>query len=496
MAAEFFEFEKKLSDGIRRKSQRAMLRKAVPEIKRVEHIELVAAHEKKPEGEDKILNIRNMYEVDQDGSSDVSIREVLQETVSPSITHFVKQPNSPTGRDESLSLPEEIRKDKKSRMVRWGGIAGIGFLTIAAIALSLYFPRLTVKITPALHPHELSDTKLILNHAVSELRLDRNTIPAERLEFSGTEKVEFAGSDQKYIETKAYGTVKIYNNFSTAPQNLVASTRFFTDAGVLYRLPKPVIIPGAAMENGKLSPRFVEVELFADQKGEGGNLSGEAVLKIPGFQGTPRYGGFYAVAKNGFKGGFKGESKTAAKADIISAEENATKKVYDKLKQGIAQGTPPDFKALDGLREIEIMGITGPHENEPGARFEVEARAQARVLVFREVDLVSLLEQALVEILQDRERLDTSKLGEVRFIIKEVDFEKGIAEIALQGKVYGKSVIPHDELALVLAGKTKESALELLRSRDDLEDFTLELFPFWRRSIPRDASQIKIKVEE
>ncbi len=66
---------------------------------------------------------------------------------------------------------------------------------------------------------------------------------------------------------KAEGSVTIYNEFSNAPQPLVATTRLETSDGKIFRIVKGVTVPGTTLVDGEIKPGAIEVQVVADQPG-------------------------------------------------------------------------------------------------------------------------------------------------------------------------------------------------------------------------------------
>src|SRR3989344_4085548 len=62
------------------------------------------------------------------------------------------------------------------------------------------------------------------------------------LEETETDVVNAIGNEK--VSEKARGEIVIYNNYNSEPQQLIASTRFETPAGKIYRLSVPVTVPG------------------------------------------------------------------------------------------------------------------------------------------------------------------------------------------------------------------------------------------------------------
>lgn len=374
--------------------------------------------------------------------------------------------------------------------------AGVAAGVILLIVLiSTVFARLTITITPRVETLSLSGIAFSLDTSAPQLRIEDKILPAELLEFTHSASQEFETTGRKEVAEKSRGTVRIYNRYSSSPQRLVGRTRFLTEKGILYRLPRDIIIPGASIENGKIVPKFIEIELVADQAGEQGNLSGEITLKIPGFQGSPKYEGFYAVAANGFSGGYRGEARVASSTDIKKAELEVTKIVYDDLNRDLTAKLPPEFNSTDTLREIEIIKIDSPQAGSVGDRFKVEARARARAFIFRKQDLISFLNATLLGTAEPRQKFLEGSLS-LNYTPRNINYERGLAEILLGGDARTEAQIPEQELASLVRGGDRESISNTLNNRPEIENFKVSFFPPWRNSAPQNIGQIRFKLEK
>lgn len=378
---------------------------------------------------------------------------------------------------------------------RWiaGITAGIVTVIVLIILVSTVFARATLTITPTTEAASISAVVVTFDASVSKTLLSQRIIPAERLEFSQTETQNFSATGVKILEEKSRGTVKIYNQFGPAPQRLVATTRFLTDKGVLYRLPSAAMVPGAKIDPGKITPQFVEVELVADVSGEGSNSAGPVQLHIPGFQGTTKYDGFYAVAEAGFSGGFKGSTTVVSADDLNKAQEIVTKKIYDGLGQKIAQGIPQEFKGLNTLRQIEITRVDAPKANTRADNFTVNAEGVGRAMVFREEDVVSLLAPIILGNASSTKRLLTDS-ARLNYQVNALDLDKGVAGIALSGSATTEAILPEADIAEAVSGRRESEIRDILGAQQGVADFSVSLFPPWRTTAPKDTKKIIIKV--
>lgn len=413
-----------------------------------------------------------------------------EEILITEVVDLAKRVPRAPGRLSLLRFPQP----RSSRVLLLGIAAGILVVLLLAVFASTAWSRLTVTVKPRTEELVLRDIAVTFDASLSQIERAKRLVPAERLEFTRRIQEEFAATGRAEIREKARGAIQIFNRYSSSPQTLVATTRFLTKDGVLYRLPRSVRVPGAKIEGGKIVPQFVETEVVADQPGTGANISGEVMLTIPGFQGTPRYEGFSAIAPSGFAGGFTGEAEVVSREDLERSQELLTKRVFDEFREEIARKIPSGFVLAEGLREIRITSVEAPPERSRHVRFPVSVEGRAQVLIFREGDLLSLLRELLLT--GEAPQEFAGGLSGVSYRIERIELEKGRATVALEGSMRAKAVIPDAELRRLLAGSREASVVDVLKGRSDLTSFRLSFFPPWRSKAPADPGKIRVIVEE
>lgn len=372
-----------------------------------------------------------------------------------------------------------------------GLIAAAGVATL----LSTVFARVTITVKPVIEELQIEHTDMTLSASASEVNSATHTIPAELLSFEGSIRDDFDATGSDMVNQKASGRIRIYNAFGTSPQMLVATTRFITDDGILYRLPQNIIIPGATREaNNTLVPAFIEADVFADKAGIASNREGEVKLRIPGFQGSPKYDGFYGIAMQGFSGGSTGQARIITQSDLEAAQQKVSKRVFDELKQRMVQKIPPTFRLVDSLSEIQIISIDAPKEKTKLDRFSVEAKAIARVFVFHDADLIKFLNEFMLKEDKTNILIDTS--SNLHYQIKNAHYDKKIAQISMNGIIKTKKVIDSNDITHLAAGKKEGSLIDALNQRKDIATFRVAFFPPWMFSVPKRTNHINVIIEE
>ncbi|TSC78601.1 MAG: Uncharacterized protein G01um101433_162 [Parcubacteria group bacterium Gr01-1014_33] len=415
-------------------------------------------------------------------------REPVRGSGAPAKPHSILYP------EENEKIRAKILARESPRRLLWMGmLAAVLMVSLGMFLLSTQFNRMNVIVKMKRENLLLQDVSITIDANVSEVLPEKGVIPGEYLTFSKTIREEFPSSGRAHVEEKSKGRVKIYNAFSSSPQSLVSRTRFITDTGKVYRLANGVEVPGAKIANGKIVPQFVEADLASDAPGEDMNVSGEITLRIVGFQDTPKYDVFYAIAPSGFAGGFKGEAAIVLGSDIAHAEETVTKKAYEALEADIGHGIPSGFTFVNGLKEIEILKVDAPAEKTPGERLSVKADAEARIFVFRKEEVMRFLSSALLKGDESRELVENSE--ELTYRVRLADFKNKQATIALAGNVKAEKTLNQKELAETLKGKKEGTLLNFLKTRDEFSSFRLAFFPPWLFSAPSDPSKIRFTVE-
>lgn len=377
---------------------------------------------------------------------------------------------------------------------RKGAYAGIVAVVLVFGLLTTVFARLTVTVKPTVEETEIVHVGALFDTSVSKVLHEQKVIPAEMLNFSRTVTRDFQATGRARVEERARGTAIVYNAFNSSPQLLVAGTRFTGNAGAIYRIQKAVTVPPAKIEQGKVVPQGITVELVADVAGDAGNIGGPLTLKIPGFQGGPRYEGFYAKADNGFSGGFRGDAEVVTAADLKRAEEEVSKQTFGELEADMGRKTPAGLQTFKELREIEMVKIQAP---KVGSRavgpFSVSAEAKGTALAFRETDVADLLASFTLAGRKDHEFIAGS--ARLTYTVRKVDFDKGKAEVTVGGDLKIKAKISERELAGLIAGKKESMAAELFKARSELSSFRMSFFPPWRSTAPSDPAKITFRVE-
>lgn len=417
---------------------------------------------------------------------------------------FVKKENSWAShlkRIPSVSRPfaKEMSQEKtRFRMIRFGIFSGVLVGIVFLILLSTIFARATIRVKPHTQTEALKSLQVGFDVSASGLAIDQRVVPVEKLSFEHTVSQNFQPTGKPGSATasdsRVRGQVRIYNNFSTIPQTLVATTRLLSETGVVFRLQKNVVVPGQKLENGKLAAQFVDAEIAVEGTTKTDVAQG-AKFSIPGFAGTPKADKFYAVALAAFQTPSTTGGGTVTEDDRKKASEAVTKQVFDEIDQEIKAKTPQGFVTIQPLREIQITTVSVPDKNTRADSFRAEATAVGQAFLFRQEDVLHLMEAVFTQDANNTRELIGDSI-QLNYRVLRSDFQSGHAEVFIDGQARSKYVLSPEEIRAIAAGKKEGTLSQLFSARTDMDEFQLSFFPPWRLSTPVDPKKIKIVVEE
>lgn len=367
----------------------------------------------------------------------------------------------------------------------------VGILLVLVLILGYIFiePKAKVEIWPVTDLVEFTTEAVVAAGLKTEGR-----IPGEIIIEEKAVSQEFPATGTELKTTKASGIIRVYNNYSTSPQPLVATTRFVSVDGKLFRTPNRIVVPGANYEGGKLVPGSIDIEVVAAEPGPEYNID-PTTFSIPGFAGTVKYTAFYAKSFEPIKGGEKKEVPKVTEEDMQEAREILTKKALEESKQALENKiSSEEFIVMDDSISQRIVEFSSLAKNEEEQeKFSAEVRAEARTLAFRKADLESFSKKYILsQIFQEKELQDDSL--QIKYFSKKIDLESGkiILEVEISAKIYSK--IDEHSLKETIKNKKPDEIVRLLQGFPEIKKTRIEIWPFLVRTTPEDLEKIFVKL--
>jgi hypothetical protein len=341
-----------------------------------------------------------------------------------------------------------------------------GIILILLILLIVILPKTSIIVEPK---HIAIDETMEMTAKTDQLVYDaeRRLIPARLIEKDVTFTKTFDASGIGDVTAqKAQGTITIYNEYNDKSQPLVATTRFLSKEGVLFRLVNSTIVPG--MEDGKAGQ--VDALVIADEAGVSGNIE-PTRFSVPGFDDGPKKDKFYAINEKAMVGGGTGGNNVTivTEEDIASAQKEMNTELPQYITEQISSLLRPDNEVL--IEEnIEYEIIRSEANVSPGTmteQFMYEIVSHVKALVFSEDDVSAVMQENL----SDKYHQYNADEVEVEFNYKDVnpDFEGEIIRMKSQGLASIVATVDIEAFEQDILGKKHDEILIIMEEEYDDE---------------------------
>ncbi len=496
--------------------------KNLPEAEKILNRELVTdfgrnVKKSTDSGRTSSLDIVRNINIKQSGSSDLPLIEDPSEVKLPDSSvkskNFFDTKYAPEIPGKEGGIKEFFRSEKTIRQQRndyrnvnlsgsfrkfflFFGLIAIG--TILAGATYLFLPQTDIKIFVRAESRTIdTEIKGVSDSTVPDF--EKQTIPA-RLIFRNEELLQnFSTTGNKSISSqKAKGSIVIYNEYSNSPQPLVATTRFLSESGKIFRLTKNVTVPGTTSVEGETKPGVIEADVIADEAGEAYNIE-PATFTIPGFKdsGSGKYSKFYAKSSKSMSGGGGQVQtvKTISAADIDAAKKKLMEELAQKAKNAVKEEAGGGAIILDDAVNIRdaVYTVSGT-EGEITESFTVGVKMKVEAVVFFEKDFKAVL-MPLIAKAGNGSDIDSESLV-LGYGKSDADFSFGNILIRVNARANIKPDIDLENLKEGILGKKEDELSEYLRPYSKIKRVEIDYKPsFISGKIPAYKSRVNIKME-
>ena len=385
-------------------------------------------------------------------------------------------PGERAGSAEIISRPYEP-SSKSYLKIAFGFVVA----TLILMTLTVYFVfyGATIKIKP-----QKSSVSAEAIYEVKENPMSVNAVRGKVLVLEEEKSGNFTLEGEKTkIDASAHGEV-IIRNQSDRSQKLVATTRFLSDKGALFRIREGITVPagGSAV-----------AEIYADKKGEAGNI-GPAHFTLPGLSPALQQK-IFADSKAPMSGGIV-EAGVITKEMLAKAREGLASELgallRKKITESLAKDEAVDIAFLDEIVKQESSRAEG----EGAENFDFKIRLRV-IGVSWGKDLISRAAEILETLYPFGKELIASNLGGLRPQIEKYSESEGTAmiKITVQG-----TVIPTLGYELLdaghFAGLNKAEIEKYLSDKKLAESAEIKFFPFWLKTAPINPGHIQVTIQK
>lgn len=372
-----------------------------------------------------------------------------------------------------------------------GGSAGI--FVLGAL---FYFMLPSVEVT--ISPRTFSIDEVIsitISSDVATPNISTRVLPGQIVADNETHSQQFTSTGREDIEERAIGNLRVFNEFSSAPQTLVATTRFISQDGYLFRTTKTVVIPGAKIEGGKIVASSTFVEVIAAEPGDDYNIE-PSTFSIPGFSGTPKFTAFYAESEKTMEGGFRGVATVATGDDILEAENTLMDAVAGRAADKLRANIPKGYFLAPGALEEDASVIQ--IDVEPGQRkdtFSGSVSVEARAVLFRTQDIDAVIDYYFDNVYNLKEGTILLAERQISYEFQERDYVGGEFTINLVVSQEVAEDVNGQDIRESLVGKQEGEARSLLSQYPGIEKAHIRFWPFWVTEVPSNIEKVTVTVE-
>ena len=374
-------------------------------------------------------------------------------------------------------------------------LIGLGVISIVMFGTIIYIStgNAEINITPKKEPLDVK-LKVSSSDKFSSVDVKLNKIPGQLFNIEKTVTQTFTTTGEKEVAQKARGKITVFNEYGTTPQPLIATTRFQTPEGLIFRTLKGITIPGTKVENGKIIPGSMSVEVIADKPGQSYNISASK-FNIPAFDergDVGRYEKIYGKSNEAMKGGVIGKAKIVTESDFNAAKQTLSdqlkKDVEDSLKNQTSGLKVINASALK-LKEPESTAKI----DEAADNFTMTISGSIKTVGFKEDDLRDLVKQFIDKtqnLIVIPEKLTISYDN---MIVDEVGNTLTFT-VNIGGTGYSK--IDSDKIKTDLSGKNEKEIKDYFKETvaTSVESARVILSPFWVKRVPQDREKIKLQI--
>jgi len=421
-------------------------------------------------------------------------KKIVVEKKYPEARGFIPQD---AVRAQPARIERDISKTGK-RKIRLPSIMSkifyIFILVVVATALisaAMTLPKVNIDIKLKSDLREY-DLNLIVDDTADNIDADKGIIPAKKEEVNEEMSETYPSTGKKHIVSKASGKITIYNEYSSSDQKIVATTRFLSKDGHMFRVEENVTIPGFTRVEGKDVPGEVTVDVIADKAGEEYNIAATS-FTIPGYQGGMKYSTIYARSSAAMSGGADREAIYFSESDYITAKEKLVKAVRDKNDQDITGKKTDSYLLLNGTRkEDDVKIATDVKIGDIADKFKMTASIKETGLFVNKDNINEIVDWKIksetgkdVEILGDRKYsndLEITKNENGAIILPITVSQNVVAKIdvdKIKGDIYNKS---EDEVRAYFSSIKEFSSVNVTFS--------------WTKNVPSSNDKINIVIEK
>ena len=361
------------------------------------------------------------------------------------------------------------------------GTAIIALVVIALCAGVLYaFAAAEVQITPT------SQTGAVSGDFTAAAG---SQLPFSVVSVNKSASISVPAESTESANDSAQGSITITNT-GTAPEDFVTNTRFQTSAGLIFRVHKPVTIPGATAAG----PGTLTTTVYADQPGIQYNI-GPSTFTVPGLNGSPAFTQVTAQSNAAMAGGYTGTRASVSQTTDDTQHAALQSALATQLQNSIASQIPSGEVLVPGGTFTSYTPV--PDTATTTTSVIVSEQGTMTAVVFPKSALAQAIAYKIVGTYSG-EPVTLNGISGLSLApaASTTPSASSPFNFTLNGSTTIVWMVDGSKIAGAVAGKTRDSAQQILSGFPEVAKAVLILRPFWASAFPQDPAHIKVTVEQ
>ena len=375
----------------------------------------------------------------------------------------------------------------------------IFILAISGMAAYLYLPKVSIVVFPK-NKIQSIDAQIEARTTTTEAEQEKSLMPAKVVSVSeeATRIYDVTGT-KNASNQKAHGIITIYNEFSSSPQPLVATTRFETSDGKIFRLVSGVTVPGTEKVGTEIKAGAIEAKVIADEAGEKYNIEASS-FTIPGFKssGGDKYAKIYAKSSKAMTGGGEESQaiKTLSEEDINAAKKKVMQELEPLIKKKLKESIGEDHILLDEAVNMDDSVYTLSNSSgDVTDKFSITVKSTANAMVFKKDDIRKVLMFSIAKKGEAGAKVAENSFN-MDFGKSDIDFKEGtmIVRVHASGGIVPE--IDLEEIKKGILGKSEDEVKTFVSTYSDINNMEITYWPsFVTGKIPSYESRVSISLD-
>ncbi len=325
----------------------------------------------------------------------------------------------------------------------------------------------------------------------AETHIDNGVLEATQQTLTTTLTEDFDATGEKDVGNKASGTMTVENCYSSTTLNVPAGTTF-TDPSTGHKFTSntEIDVPGGVFVGTCTSPGEKSVSVTAANSGDDKNLS-------PRNYAVSGYGSKVTGSGEQMSGGTTKKVKIVSQADVDAAAKRLDERSTDEEKDKLTDQFNDSQYPITGSFEVKA----GPKSPQPavgaeGTKGTLSATYTYTMLGVEKDAINQFLEKAGKDKLgddSDQSIIETG-LDQASISIPSKDSPTKIT-VGVKTNGFAGPELDEDALKQEIKGKRYSEAIEIIKSKDGVQNATIDLSPFWVSHVPSNTGKVNIKIE-